>query len=143
MGFNTSTLLITDISEYPSLMEVEDWYLPVAQADITECSTFAVVCRLKSSPSYTITSYGGSFNHPCYPGVTVTIPKNAVARKTRVSLELKVGVIDLIHDTRHLCTRFGIDEIEAMSRWVSGSKEVIKFANASNRSGVFFIPSKR
>ena len=94
MGFNSSTLLITDISEYPSLMEVEDWYLPVAQADITECSTYAVVCRLKSSPSYTITSYGGSFNHPCYPGVTVTIPKNAVARKTRVSLELKVGVVN-------------------------------------------------
>ena len=76
-------------------MEVEDWYLPVAQADITECSTYAVVCRLKSSPSYTITSYGGSFNHPCYPGVTVTIPKNAVARKTRVSLQLKVGVVNL------------------------------------------------
>ena len=75
-------------------MEVEDWYLPVAQAGITECSTYAVVCRLKSSPSYTITSYGGSFNHPCYPGVTVTIPKNTVARKTTVSLELKVGVVN-------------------------------------------------
>ena len=143
-GVYSSTLLITDISEYPSLMEVEDWYLPVAQAGITECSTYAVVCRLKSSPSYTITSYGGSFNHPCYPGVTVTIPKNAVARKTRVSLELKVGVVnDLIYNTRHLCTRFGIAGTEAMSRCISGGKQVIKFANTSNRGRVFFFPSKR
>ena len=41
--------------------------------------------------------------------------------------------IDLIHDTRHLRTRFRIDGIKAMSRGISGSKQKIKFANARNR----------
>ena len=41
--------------------------------------------------------------------------------------------IDPIHDTRHLCTRFRIDGIKAMSRGISGGKQKIKFANARNR----------
>ena len=41
-------------------------------------------------------------------------------------------IIDLIHVTRHLCTRFRI----AMSRDISGGKQVIKFANTSNRGRV-------
>ena len=67
-------------------------FFPVARVDITKCSTYAVVCRLKSSPPYTITSSGGSFSHPDYPGVTVTIPENAVAPEAKFPLELKVGV---------------------------------------------------
>ena len=38
--------------------------------------------------------------------------------------------IDLIHDTRHLCTRFRIDGIKAMSRGILEGKLKIKFANA-------------
>ena len=30
------------------------------------------------------------------------------------------GIIDLIHDTRHLCTRFRINGVKAMSRFISG-----------------------
>ena len=41
--------------------------------------------------------------------------------------------IDLIHDPLHLCTRFRIDGIKAMSRGISGGKQKIKFANARNR----------
>ena len=74
-------------------MEIPDFFFPIAQADITECSTYAVVCRLKSSPTYTITSSGGSFSHPDYPGVTVIIPENAVAPTEKFAMELKVGVI--------------------------------------------------
>ena len=74
-------------------MEIPDFFFPFAEADITECSTYAVVCRLKSSPTYTITSSGGSFSHPDYPGVTVIIPENAVAPTERFPVELKVGVI--------------------------------------------------
>ena len=85
-------MLIIDLRDYPSLVEVEDLYLPVAQTDISECSSYAVVCRLRSSPSYTVTSFGGSFNHPCYPGVTVTIPRNAVARNTKFTLQLQVNM---------------------------------------------------
>ena len=45
--------------------------------------------------------------------------------------------IDLIHDTRHLCTRSRIDGIKAMSCDISGGKQVIKFANTSNRGRVY------
>jgi len=62
------------------------------QAGITECSTYAVVCRLKSSPPYIITPNGGSFNLPEYPNVCVTIPMNAVAQEAQVPLQIKVGL---------------------------------------------------
>ena len=77
----------------PSYKDIPDLFFPVAQADTNECSTYAVVCRLKSSPPYTITSTGSLFIHPDYPGVTVTIPENAVAPESSFTLELKVGVI--------------------------------------------------
>ena len=86
---------VTDIKdEHPSHKDIPDLFFPVAQADINECSTYAVVCRLKSSPPYTITSTGGLFIHPDYPGVTVTIPENAVAPESPFTLELKVGACD-------------------------------------------------
>ena len=86
-------LSVTEIEEdFSSRVEIPDFFFPVAQADITECSTYAVVCRLKSSPTYTITSKGGSFSHPDYPGVTVTIPDNAVAPNAEFPLELKVSL---------------------------------------------------
>ena len=74
----------------PSHMKIPVVFFPVAQADVSECSTYAVVCRLKASPIYTITSSGGSFSHPDFPDVTVTIPENAVAPKAKFPLELKV-----------------------------------------------------
>ena len=87
-------LSVTEIEDdFPSHVEIPDLFFPFAQADITECSTYAVVCRLKPSPTYTITSKGGSFSHPDYPGVTVTIPENAVASNAKCPLELKVRFI--------------------------------------------------
>ena len=80
-----------DVEEnHPSHMKIPEFFFPVAQADISECSTYAVVCRLKASPTYTITSAGGSFCHPDFPGVTVTIPENAVAPNAKFPLELRV-----------------------------------------------------
>ncbi|CAH3165813.1 unnamed protein product, partial [Porites evermanni] len=75
---------------HPFDMKIPEFFFPVAQADISECSAYAVVCRLKASPTYTITSAGGSFGHPDFPGVTVTIPENAVAPNAKFPLELKV-----------------------------------------------------
>ena len=49
---------------------------------------------------------------------------------------VKVARIDLIHDTRHLCTRSRIDGLKPMSRGISGGKQVIKFANTSNHCRV-------
>ena len=74
-------------------MEIPDFFFPVAQADITECSTYAVICRLKSSPTYIITSSGGSFSHPDFPGVKVTIRENVVAPNAQFPVELKVRLI--------------------------------------------------
>ena len=52
--------------------------------------------------------------------------------------------IDLIHDTRHLCTRSRIEGIKAMSRGISEGKQVIKFANTSNRGRVcLFYQTRR
>ena len=39
--------------------------------------------------------------------------------------------MDITRDTRHLCTRFRVDGIKAMSRGFSGAKQIIKFANTS------------
>ena len=90
-------LSVTEIEDdVPSHTEIPDLFFPLAQGDITECSTYAVVCRLKASPTFTITSKGGSFSHPDYPGVTVTIPENAVALNAKFPMMLKVGM-------RHSC----------------------------------------
>lgn len=87
-------ILITDIEDkYPSATDVPDFRYPVVQAEITECSTYAVVSRLKSSTPYVITSDGGSFNLPEYPDVCVTIPKKSVALESQIPLKIKVGVL--------------------------------------------------
>ena len=91
-------LSVTDMEDKrPSDKDIPDLLFPVAQADINECSTYVVVCRLKSSPNYTITSTGGLFSHPDYPGVTVTVPENAIAPESPFTLELKVGVMQKVH----------------------------------------------
>ena len=89
-------MLITDVGDYPSLVEVDDLNLPVAHAEISECSTYAVVCRLRSSPPFKITSSGGSFKHPDYPDVTVTIPENAVPSGTKFSVQLQVDMATIL-----------------------------------------------
>ena len=101
MKNNTSTVFIfccfsyvlsTDVEDnFPSHHDTPDFFFPIAQADITECSTYAVVCRLKSSPTYTITPNGGLFSHPDYQGVTIAVPKKAVPPKAKFPVELKVG----------------------------------------------------
>ena len=75
---------------YPCPEDIPDFSFPVVQADITQCSTYATVCRLKSSPSYTITFTGGTFSHPDYPDVSVTVPREAVPAEVKIPLQLKV-----------------------------------------------------
>ena len=87
-----SHLLIADIEDdYPTKDKVPHFLFPVVQAGILECSTYAVVSRLKESPTYTITVNGGTFGHPDYPQVAITVPIKAVGTKTRRPLQLKVG----------------------------------------------------
>ena len=49
----------------------------------------------------------------------------------------------LLVPMRHLCTRFRINGIKAMSHGILGGKRVIKFANTSNRGQVCLIESFR
>ncbi|XP_074628654.1 uncharacterized protein LOC141886399 [Acropora palmata] len=80
---------VLDIDDYPCPNKVP-YFFPVLRAGITKCSTYAVVSRLKLSPRYTITVSGGTFVHPDYPQVTLTVPQKAVKTETRLPLELKV-----------------------------------------------------
>ena len=48
------------------------------------------------------------------------------------SLNIKKAMckgMEHFHNTRHLCRRFRTDGIKAMSRGISGGKEVIRFTN--------------
>ena len=45
-------------------------------------------------------------------------------------------MMNLIHDTRHLYTHFGIDGMKAMLPSISEGKQAITFANTSNCSRV-------
>ena len=97
MKFLLSTLhdnsLLTDIEDdYPRPNNVP-YLFPVVRASITKCSTYAVVSRLKLSPTYTITVSGGTFAHPDYPQVSIIVPQEAVATETRLSLQLQVGCL--------------------------------------------------
>ena len=88
-----SQSLLTDIEDdYPCPNNVP-YLFPVVRAGITKCSTYAVVSRLKLSPTYTITVSGGTFAHPDYPEVSIIIPQKAVATETRISLQLQVGFL--------------------------------------------------
>ena len=65
--------------------------------------------------------------------------------ETTVSLVtdyLKYPRIDLIHDTRYLCTFFWMVGIKTMSRDISGG-QVIKFANTSNCIRVYLKTRER
>ena len=87
-----SHLLLADIEDdYPTKDKVPHFLFPVVQAGILKCSTYAVVSRLKVAPTYTITVNGGTFCHPDYPQVAITVPEKAVGTKTRLPLQLKVG----------------------------------------------------
>ena len=59
-------------------------------------------------------------------------PSDVLPSFLRFYFQVRAFSIDLIHDTRHLCTRSRIDGIKAVLRCISGGKQVIKSANMSN-----------
>ena len=63
-------------------------------------------------------------------------PSDVLPSFLRFYFQVRAFSIDLIHDTRHLCTRSRIDGIKAVSRCISGGKQVIKSANMSNHGRV-------
>ena len=70
-------LSITDIGdERPSHRDIPDVFFPIAQADIYECSTYAVVCRPKSS--WTATGALGLRMLSCFTPFTRKQPRPAI-----------------------------------------------------------------
>lgn len=87
---NFYTLFILDLEQaYGS--DFPDYVLPVAETKITQCSTFVVVCRLKSY-FFTVTSESASFSLPDYSLVKVIIPENAVHATQQFHVTIKVCV---------------------------------------------------
>ena len=68
-----------------------DYLLPVAEIQITQCSTFVVVCRLKSHV-FTITSEPATLFLPDNPLVRIVIPQNSVRAEEKYRLTVKVSV---------------------------------------------------
>ena len=68
-----------------------DYCLPVAETKITQCSTFAVVCRLKAH-KFTITSQPSTLSLPGFPLVKVHFPSNAVSAAEELHVTVTVSV---------------------------------------------------
>ncbi|XP_074628643.1 uncharacterized protein LOC141886376 isoform X3 [Acropora palmata] len=81
---------VSDIEDDHPCPNNVPYSFPVVRAGITECSLYVVVSRLKLSRKHTITVNGGTFSHPDYPEVKITVPQKAVATETRLSLGRKI-----------------------------------------------------
>ena len=79
---------ITDIPASSS--DIPDYFLPVAEFKVTQCSKFAVVCRLKSN-EFTLTSEGKVLSLPEHPLFNVSIPENAVPKGEEHRVVVKVS----------------------------------------------------
>ena len=69
-----------------------DYFLPVAETKITRCSTFAVVCRLKSH-IFTITSQPSIISFPDFPLVKIHIPPNSVLSTEEFRVTVRVSAL--------------------------------------------------
>ena len=77
----------------PALMSViPEYFLPFAKFKITQCSTFGIICRLKSN-EFTITSEGKVLSLPEFPLFSVSVPENAIKRGEQLRFIVKVGFI--------------------------------------------------
>ena len=83
------------MKDLTSLSDIPDYLLPVAVSKITQCSTFAVVCRLKSY-EYTVTSKGTELCLPDYPLVRIAFPPNAVEQEEELQVIVKVSLLRII-----------------------------------------------
>lgn len=81
--------------EHYSEQEVPDWMFPFAEAEtLTDCSSFAVVWRLKSFTFYKLSPQASDFTCTVteFPGVTVTIPHSSVPSSENFSVTIKVKI---------------------------------------------------
>ena len=89
---NLTFFFISDIKEdYDLPGYVPNFSFPVAACKITQCSTFAVVCRLKSH-RHVVTSHESELVWPEFPLAKVTFPHNAVPQDESFEFTAKVGM---------------------------------------------------
>ena len=83
-------LFLSDIKEdYDISGYVPDFPFPVAACKVTQCSTFAVVCRLKSH-RHVVTSQESELVWPEFPLAKVSFPQNAVPPEESFEVTAKV-----------------------------------------------------
>ena len=80
---------MSDIQEDDDLCGYVPDFFPVAAFKITQCSTFAVVCRLKSR-RHVVTSQESELVWPEFPLAKVTFPQNAVPQDESFEVTAKV-----------------------------------------------------
>lgn len=71
-----------------------DWMFPFAEAEITDCSSFAVIWRLKSFTFYTSPSQATEFTCTVteFPGLCVTIPRSSLPTSEDFSVTIRVNI---------------------------------------------------
>ena len=84
---------VSDIKEDYDLLSAyaPDFSFPVAACKITQCSTVAVVCRLKSH-RHVVTSQESVLVWPEFPLAKVTFPPNAIPQEESLEVTAKVGM---------------------------------------------------
>ena len=83
---------ITDIKEdYDLCGYVPNFSFPVAACKITQGSTFAVICRLKSH-RHVVTSQESELVWPEFPLAKVIFPQNTVPQEESLEVTAKVGM---------------------------------------------------
>ena len=74
--------------------KVPDWMFPFAEAETTNCSSFAVIWRLKSFTFYKSPSQVTELTCtvPEFPGLCVTIPQSSLPASEHFSVTVKVAI---------------------------------------------------
>ena len=104
-------LYSADIKEdHTDTADVSDVLFPVAISKITQCSTFVVVCRLRSH-EHTITSQESELVWPEFPLARISFPQNAIPRDESVEVIVKVSLshVSIIHVSIEICYCRGIE----------------------------------
>ena len=92
-------IFVSDIKEDFDLSGyAPDFSFPVAACKITQCSTFAVVCRLKSH-RHVVTSQESELVWPEFPLAKVTFPQNAVPQDESFEVTAQVGMSRVDYDS--------------------------------------------
>ena len=118
---------MSDIKEdYDLSGYIPDFPFPVAACKVTQCSTFAVVCRLKSH-RHVVTSQKSELVWPEFPPAKVTFPKNAVPQEKSFEVTAKVGMARVNYPCIYIFLARGITKYLGL-RGVGGT------GNRSNRN---------